>query len=137
MCWLSADAPQVALEVVPVTRRVLCAQLDADAQDTAMGLQSSSYAVLSCTMYNPVSTEHSILIYCDTHLWLSFFIFIPVRVRGPIATIQLHLSWRWWFLIVFGVISDVTFNKVVGYNMYDDVDDFYNLWHHQMFKEIY
>ena len=22
-----------------------------------------------------------------------------------------------------GIISDVTFNKVVGYNMYDDVDD--------------
>ncbi len=29
------------------------------------------------------------------------------------------------FLILFGVISDVTFNKVVGYKMYDDVDDSY------------
>ena len=69
-------------------------------------LLSSSYAafkltpLLSCSMYNPVSTEHSIIIYCDTHLWLSFFIFIPVRVRVPVATIQLHLSWRWWFLIL-------------------------------------
>ena len=122
---------------------LVCTQLDADVQDTAMGLQSSSYAafkltpLLSCSMYNPVSTEHSIIIYCDTHLWLSFFIFIPVRVRVPVATIQLHLSWRWWFLILFGVISDVTFNKVVSYNMYDDVDDSYNLWHHQMFIEMY
>ena len=32
-----------------------------------------------------------------------------------------------WFLILFHVISDVTFNKVVGYKMYDDVDDSYNL----------
>ena len=32
-------APQVALEVVPVTIRVLCAQIDADVQDTAMGAQ--------------------------------------------------------------------------------------------------
>ena len=25
---------------------------------------------------------------------------------------------------MFGVISDVTFNYVVGYKMYDDVDDY-------------
>ena len=34
---------------------------------------------------------------------------------------------RRWFLILFGVIYDVTFYKVVGYKMYDDVDDSYNL----------
>ena len=28
-----------------------------------------------------------------------------------------------WFLILFGAISDVTVNKDVGYQMYDDVDD--------------
>ncbi len=54
MCFLAADAPQVALEGVPVTIRVLCAQLDADAQDTAMGapilllrrLQTNNIAVM-------------------------------------------------------------------------------------------
>ena len=35
---------------------------------------------------------------------------------------------RRWFLILFGVISDVTVNKDVGYQMYDDVDDSYILW---------
>ena len=34
---------------------------------------------------------------------------------------------RLWFLILSGVISDVTVNKAVGYIMYDDVDDSYNL----------
>ena len=34
---------------------------------------------------------------------------------------------------MFRVISDVTFNKAVGYKMYDDVDDSYNLWHHTFF----
>ena len=37
MCWSAADAPQGALEGVHVTRSVLCAQLYANAQDTAMG----------------------------------------------------------------------------------------------------
>ena len=55
-------------------------------------------------------------------------------VRVPVATIQLQL---WWFLILFGAISDVTFNKVVGYKMYDDVDDSYKVWHHEMFLEMY
>ena len=41
-------------------------------------------------------------------------------------------------MILFGVISDVTFNKVVGYTIYYDVDDSYNLWHHQIvFLEMY
>ena len=43
-------------------------------------------------------------------LWLSFFIFIPVRLRVPCTSIQLHLCWRRWFLVLFGVISDVTFS---------------------------
>ena len=37
---------------------------------------------------------------------------------------------------MFGVISDVTFNKGVSYNMYYDVDDSYNLWCHEMFIEM-
>ena len=110
--WMCKNAPHVALEGVPVSRRVLCPQHDADDQDNAMAwaLQSTSYAafkltpLLSCSMYNTASTEHSSIIYCML-LWLSFFIFIPVRVRVPVATIQLHVSWRWWFLILFGVIS--------------------------------
>ena len=40
-------------------------------------------------------------------------------------------------MLLFGVISDVNFNKVVGYKMYDDVDDSYNVWHHQLFLEMY
>ena len=43
---------------------------------------------------------------------------------------------RRWFLILFGDISDVTFNKAVGYKMYDDVDDSFNLCHHQFILEI-
>ena len=43
---------------------------------------------------------------------------------------------RRWFLILFGVISDVTVNKDVGYQMYDDVDDSYNLWYHQFILEM-
>ena len=39
--------------------------------------------------------------------------------------------------MLFGVISDVTFNKVVGYKMYDDVDDSYNVRHHEMFLEMF
>ena len=31
----------------------------------------------------------------------------------------------------------MTFNKVVGYKMYDDVDDSYNVCHHEMFLEMY
>ena len=34
MCWLAAAAPQVALDGVPVTRGVLCAQLDTGAPGT-------------------------------------------------------------------------------------------------------
>ena len=50
----------------------------------------------------------------------------------PFAITQLSLyvddgTGRRWFLVLVGVISDVTFNKVVGYKMYDDVDDSYNL----------
>ena len=30
-------------------------------------------------------------------------------------------------LILFRIISDVTFNTYVGYKKYDDVDDSYNL----------
>ena len=66
---------------------------------------------------------------------------ITVRVRVPFATIQLHLNVddgtrRRWIMILFGVISDVTVNKV-GYKMYDDVDDSYNLEYHQFILEMY
>ncbi len=44
---------------------------------------------------------------------------------------------RRWFLILFGVISDVTFNKGAGYKMYDDVDESYNPWHQQFILEMY
>ena len=44
---------------------------------------------------------------------------------------------RRWFLILFGAISDVTVNKAVGYKMYDDVDDSYNLSYHQFILEMY
>ena len=72
MCSLGVDAPHVELEGVPVTRKVLCAQLDAYVRDTAMGapilllrrLQTNTIAVNSCSMYNTVSTELSIIIYC-------------------------------------------------------------------------
>ena len=64
-----------------------------------------------------------------------------MRVCVPFATIQLPNvddgTARRWFLILFGVISDVTVNKDVGYQMYDDVDDSYNLWYHQFRLEMY
>ena len=37
MSGFTADAPKVALDGVPVTRRVMCAQLDATSYDTPMG----------------------------------------------------------------------------------------------------
>ena len=60
--------------------------------------------------------------------------------NNPVAfmlTTALHCTARRWFLILFGVISDVTVNKDVGYQMYDDVDDSYNLWYHQFILEMY
>ncbi len=44
---------------------------------------------------------------------------------------------RRWFLILFGAIYDVTVNKPVGYKMYDDDDDSYNLWYHKFILEMY
>ena len=111
------DAPHFALEGVLVTRRFLCAQLDADAQDTAMALQSSSYdafkrtPLLTCSKYNTVSTEHRIIIYCVIHAGTCSSCNDPVAFKLTMVSPD-----------TVGIISDVTFNKVVGYNMYDDVD---------------
>ena len=47
--------------------------------------------------------------------------------NSPVAFMLTTALDERWFLILFGVISDVTVNKAVGYQMYDDVDDSYNL----------
>ena len=132
MCWLAADAPHFALEGVLVTRRFLCAQLDADAQDTAMALQSSSYdafkltPLLTCSKYNTVSTEHRIIIYCVI-LWYTIVIIVRhIHTRaGTCSSCNDPVAFKLTMVSpdTVGIISDVTFNKVVGYNMYDDVDD--------------
>ena len=64
MCWLAVDAPQVSLEGVPVYKKGFCAQLDADAQDTAMGapilflrrLQTNTIAVMQHVQQSALNT---------------------------------------------------------------------------------
>ena len=150
MCWLAVDAPQVALEVVPVTRRVLCAQLDADAQDTAMGVPILLLAafkltpVLSCSIPSQYWTHHHNI------LWYTLVIIVlHIHTRaGTCSSCNDPVAFKLTMVIpdTVGVISDVTFNKVVGYYVWwcwrrrrrrNFIDDSYNLWHHQMFIEMY
>ncbi len=57
--------------------------------------------------------------------------------NNPVAFMLTTALGRRWFLILFGVISDVNVNKASGYQMYDDVDDSYNLCYQQFILEMY
>ena len=90
MCWSAADASKGALEGVHVTRRVLCAQIYANAQDTAMGApvillrrpQTNNIAVVLHA--HTTSTEHSVILYCML-LWYTIVI-IVLHIHTRVGT---------------------------------------------------
>ena len=98
-------------------------------------LQSSSYAafklttLLSCSM--TCTTQHHNVLHvivihnCDYRSSSSHPCGYRFHLQQSSCIYVDDGTERRWFLILFGVMSDVTVNKAVGYQMYDDVDDSY------------
>ena len=75
----------------------------------------------------------------ESHAWVDLLRMLQSSsYAASKLTILLSCSMTVQHSIIFlGVISDVTVNKAVGYKMYIDVDDSYNVWYHQFILEMF